>query len=326
MKLIIDSDGGVDDAAALWFAATSPRAELLAVTAVWGNVDIDQAANNLCAVLEAADRTDVPVGRGAHGPLGPIPDLARPTFVHGEFGLGPTRIAAEGRAYTDETAAGLLARLCAADPGAVVVVTLGPLSTIAALVQSNPAWCSTVGRVVVMGGAIAVSGNALPLSEANVAHDPSAAQTVFSAPWPRPPLLVPLDVTHRATLSDEHFAILAAHGSPATRFLDEPLQFYRRGGSRLVPGQRCPCHDLLATMAGVVPGLVSGPVVELAVDTAGGAAWGATVADRRPIAAGADAADIPFRRVGATGPVEVGLEVDLDQFYELLDAFLAGHR
>jgi len=65
IKLIIDSDGGIDDAAALWFSAIAPAAQLLAVSAVWGNVSREQAANNLRAVLEAARRTDVPVAFGA---------------------------------------------------------------------------------------------------------------------------------------------------------------------------------------------------------------------------------------------------------------------
>jgi purine nucleosidase len=322
VKLVIDSDGGIDDATALWFAATSPRCDLNGVTAVWGNVDANQAVNNLCAVLEAANRTDVPIARGARGPTGPAPELARPTFVHGEYGLGANRVVAERTAYTDQPASVLLMQLTAQHPSELTLVTLGPLSTVGALALDRPDWCAQIKRVVVMGGAISVAGNVLPLSEANIAHDPMAAQAVFTAPWTEPPLLVPLDVTYQAVLRDEHFNMLAARGSAATRFLDEPLRFYRHGGSRLVPGHQCPCHDLLATMAAVVPDLVSGPIVELSVDTGSSAAWGATVADLRPIVAGD--LSTPMRRSASAGAVEVGLTVDLDLFYGMLDEFLAG--
>ncbi len=321
-KLVIDSDGGIDDAAALWFSTVSPSAELLAVSAGWGNVSREQAANNLRAVLEAADRTDVPIALGAEAAWSSAPDLPRATFIHGEHGLGAVEIAAADRPYSNEPATKLLARKCFDQPGEVTVLALGPLSTIAALIEEEPDWPSAVGRLVIMGGAIGVPGNALPASEANFAHDPGAAQAVVTARWGRPPLLVPLDATHQATLGDEHFELLHRRASAAAAFLDEPLQFYRVAGSRLVPGHRCPCHDLVAAMAALTPGLVSGPVVELSVDTGGGAAWGSSVADLRPQLAGPGSENIPFRRITASGPVEIGVQVDLPLFDRLLKAFL----
>jgi len=321
-KLVIDSDGGIDDAAALWFSAVSPTAELLAVSAVWGNVSREQAANNIRAVLEAAHRTDVPVALGAEGARSPAPDLPRATFVHGEHGLGAVEITAADRRYSDEPATNVLARQCFDHPGEVTVLTLGPLSTIATLIEEEPDWPSAVGRLVIMGGAVGVPGNALPASEANFAHDPAAAQAVVTAGWGRPPLLVSLDATHQATLGEEHFELLHRRASGAAAFLDEPLQFYRVGGSRLAPDHRCPCHDLLAAMAALTPGLVSGPTVELSVDTGGGAAWGSSVADLRPQLAGPGGGNIPFRRIAASGSVEIGVRVDLPLFYRLLEAFL----
>lgn len=321
-KLVIDSDGGIDDAAALWFSAVSPAADLLGVTAVWGHVSREQAANNLRVVLERTERTDVPVAVGAAGAWAAAPDLPRATFVHGEHGLGAVEVNAASREFSSEPAADLLARLCFAHPGEVTVLTLGPLSTLAALIEAEPTWPAAVGRLVIMGGAVGVPGNALPASEANFAHDPAAAHAVVTASWRQPPLLVPLDATHQATLGDEHFELLSKHASAAATFLDGPLNFYRVGGSALVPGHRCPCHDLLAAMAALTPGLVSGPVVELAVDTGGGAAWGSSVADLRPQLAGPGAEHIPFRRAAPTGAVEIGTRVDLPQFYRLLDALL----
>ncbi len=313
-QLIIDSDGGVDDAAALWYASVTPGLQLLAVTAVWGNVTREQAANNLCAVLESAGRHDVPVALGASKPIGPAPELPRATFIHGEYGLGATPIHPRADAGSHEPAARVLSRVCREHLGEVTVVALGPLSTLAELVQQEPDWAATVRRLVVMGGAVRVPGNALPVSEANIAHDPDAAHAVLTAGWARPPLLVPLDVTHRATLGDAQFDLLRQHRTAAAAFLDAPLHFYREAGSRLVPDGRCPCHDLLATMAATQPGLVHGPVVELSVDTAGGAAWGSVVADLRPAAAGERAAGVPFRRAATTARVEIGLEVDLVRF------------
>ena len=42
IPVIIDTDGGVDDAVALWWALTNPAVEVLAITTVWGTVPVDQ--------------------------------------------------------------------------------------------------------------------------------------------------------------------------------------------------------------------------------------------------------------------------------------------
>jgi hypothetical protein len=62
----------------------------------------------------------------------------------------------------------------------------------------------------------------------------------------------------------------------------------------------------------------------LSVDTGGSAAWGSAIADFRPSLSGAEDGEIPFRRAAASGPVEIGVHVDLPRFYALLDAFLRG--
>ena len=58
----------------------------------------------------------------------------------------------------------------------------------------------------------------------------------------------------------------------------------RNGRSRQAPSGDAACHDLLAVLAAVDPGvIIDAPVRPLAVDTGGSAAWGATVADLRTV-------------------------------------------
>jgi hypothetical protein len=38
--VIVDTDGGIDDAAVRWWASTDPSLDVLAVTTLWGNVDV----------------------------------------------------------------------------------------------------------------------------------------------------------------------------------------------------------------------------------------------------------------------------------------------
>jgi len=60
--IIIDTDPGVDDAWAILVALNSQTrhlANVLAITTVHGNTDIDQVCLNALRVLQVADRLDV---------------------------------------------------------------------------------------------------------------------------------------------------------------------------------------------------------------------------------------------------------------------------
>ena len=54
-KVIIDCDPGIDDAVALTMALFDPRLEVVAVTAVAGNVSAEQATLNVQAIVEQLD-------------------------------------------------------------------------------------------------------------------------------------------------------------------------------------------------------------------------------------------------------------------------------
>src|SRR5262249_11460999 len=62
--IIIDTDPGIDDAVAILLALASPELEVLGLVAVAGNVPLTATARNACAILELADRSDIPVHAG----------------------------------------------------------------------------------------------------------------------------------------------------------------------------------------------------------------------------------------------------------------------
>ncbi len=302
-KLVIDTDGGVDDAVALWWALTASDVEVVALTATWGNTDRDAAATNLCRILHAAGRPDIPVALGATEPVGPAPLAHVAAHVHGNDGLGghAHRWSTGAVVPSAEPAAELLARLAAESPGEFDLVTIGPLSTVALALAADPGLVRGYRSLTVMGGSVAAGGNALPLAEANVAHDPEAAAAVVSAGWAteEPPLLVGLDATMRALLSiDDELAAAASSITVAGRFLADPLAGYAafyESVAQTSPGT-FPCHDLLAVMASAGrPVITEAPIYPLAVDTGGSAAWGMTVADRRPVPESDGAAFTPWR-------------------------------
>ncbi len=76
-KIIFDTDPGIDDAMALFFALASPEIEVVGVTTVFGNVHTELATRNALALLEFAGRSDLPVAQGAVRPLH-LPSRNRP--------------------------------------------------------------------------------------------------------------------------------------------------------------------------------------------------------------------------------------------------------
>ena len=61
-----------------------------------------------------------------------------------------------------------------AAPGPLTLVTLAPLTNIALLLRMYPEVAPNIGKVITMGGSSGM-GNATPVAEFNVWHDPEAA-------------------------------------------------------------------------------------------------------------------------------------------------------
>ena len=68
MKVIIDTDPGIDDAMALLFAHYANDIELLGITTVFGNGTIDTVTQNTLTICEQF-QINAPVHQGAGAPL-----------------------------------------------------------------------------------------------------------------------------------------------------------------------------------------------------------------------------------------------------------------
>jgi purine nucleosidase len=83
-RIIIDTDPGQDDAVAILLALASPEElDVVAITAVAGNVPLELTSRNALMMVELADRTDVPVYAGAVRPM--VRDLVTAEYVHGKM-------------------------------------------------------------------------------------------------------------------------------------------------------------------------------------------------------------------------------------------------
>lgn len=276
--MLLDCDTGIDDALAIITAGRAPGVDLVGIGCTWGNIDVDQAVRNSHHLLTLLGRTDIPVARGAAGPLDGSPPVYSP-HVHGRDGAGNVGAVDHVPQVSPESAVEQMLRLSREYAGELHVVGVGPLTNLALAVQADPDLAERVAHVTIMGGAALSPGNVTAAAEANIFHDPEAAAIVFAAPWSM--TMVGLDVTMRSLITEEHRARLAA-GGPVGRhcaaILDHYFDFYTG-----VTGRRCAGnHDALAVAvaAGLVEATLS-PVVHVEVDTSDGPSRGSTVADLR---------------------------------------------
>jgi purine nucleosidase len=171
---LIDTDTAADDAVALIMALKAKDVLLLAITTVAGNVDVDTATRNAVFTVELC-HADVPVYRGNDKPLTRQLDYVN-TF-HGRDGLGDHGFRARNqpaKGYAVDVMIALLEQ----NPG-LTLVTLGPLTNIAALLLQRSDLAKNIGRCVVMGGAPHSAGNITPAAEFKFWVDPEAARIVL---------------------------------------------------------------------------------------------------------------------------------------------------
>lgn len=84
LPIILDTDPGIDDAAAIAAALFAPQLDLQLMTTVAGNVSVEKTTRNALQLLHFWN-ADIPLAQGAATPLlRPLRDAA---YVHGESGM-----------------------------------------------------------------------------------------------------------------------------------------------------------------------------------------------------------------------------------------------
>jgi inosine-uridine nucleoside N-ribohydrolase len=261
VPLILDVDTGTDDALALAYAVASPRIDLVAVSTVAGNVDIEKTTANTLAVLDWLGAEDIPVHRGASRPL--VRPHRDAIYFHDEGGLGGAQLPPSRRSIGADRGPAALIRLARLRPGELTLVTLGPLTNLAIALNVEPTLPELLKAVVVMGGAFTVPGNTTPAAEFNILVDPEAAEQVFSAPFPSL-TVVGLDVTEQVALTRDDWEAVNVDSSlpPTARLLREVGAFaYSRLGR-----DQFSLHDPLSVAVAIDPTLIEVQELEIAVD------------------------------------------------------------
>lgn len=304
-RVVIDTDPGVDDAVAILLALASDELDVLALTTVVGNVDVTRTTLNARRLVELAGRRDVIVARGCGEALAGAP--AEASEVHGRDGLGDGQWSEPTVPLHAEHAVELTRRLL--EEGPLTIVAIGPLTNVAVLLDRHPEAAERVERLVVMGGA-SFHGNVTPAAEFNIWADPEAARRVFAGAWPI--TLLPLDLTHQATLGDDDLDHFRSWGTEVGRRLGEMLEPYAAFHDAEYGTRDVFMHDATAIYELIEPSAIVKQGAEVRVETGGDHSRGATWLDRR--------------RIHAFSATRVGVSLDGENFVGLLRQRLARYR
>ncbi len=223
-KILIDTDPGVDDSMAILFALRSPELEVVGLTSIFGNADVEHTTLNALRLVELEGCDHIPVAKGADYPIG-RPRGRLGTFVHGEDGMGNTNQPLPRGKPLDIPAAQFIVETILAHPGEITLVPVGPLTNIGLALLLAPEIAQKVKEVVIMGGSAYQRGNASPAAEANVHNDPEATRLVFTAGWPL--TMVGLDVTYKCIMTQKYLDDLFHTGNKATDLFAQILPFYQ---------------------------------------------------------------------------------------------------
>ncbi len=277
----IDTDPGLDDGLAILFALQEVGPKLVGFSSAQGNASEAVAARNLGRLLSHFEAEGLSPAnwqprlvRGRPDPL--VRKRLEMENVHGADGLGdlPWQASPAYTAFLDEKPLGLETAL--ADYDKLRLICLAPLTNLAAALQNDPTLVGRIEQLVIMGGSLRAGGNSSMAAEYNFYADPEAAALVLEAGF-KEIWLIPTDAPLTARMRATELARLDSLDNPLARCVGDLLSaWHERILSR---GQGM--YDLMAWFAAIHPEWVEWQPLYVAVDTAGGLAYGASIADWR---------------------------------------------
>lgn len=301
-KVIIDCDPGHDDALAIILA--HHLTEVVGVTTVSGNAPLADVTRNALAVLDLLE-SQAPVHAGAAGPRISPRDGQTPHArgVHGDTGLGGSRLPVPSRSVAGYDAAGFLVEATRRHEN-VWLVAIGPLTNVAEAVERDPDIVRRLAGVSIMGGST-TGGNVTPAAEFNIWADPESADVVFRSG--ADVRLCGLNLTHQLATSDALLERLRRADGAKARFAADLLTFLHDRMQQLRGERRAALHDPCAVLAVTHPELFEFASRPVAVELDGRLTRGMTVVDERFVSRNVrPALDVAYR-LDATAAMELML-------------------
>jgi len=293
-RVVVDTDPGVDDLLALALAARSPELDLVAVTTSYGNASLSATTRNAREVLRLAGRSDVPVIPGAAAPLRRTASTA--PIRHGPEGAGDAAVPPAHAVVPNPRA---LAQVLQRQPEPIIVVTMGPLTNLAAALAGAPErMAPRIARHVGIFGAVRHGAGGPARADFNTWCDPEAADQVIRAQLPT--TMIALDASRRMMLAEDVVQRARRSTDPLASWLGAALSCALRSdrSERGIDGVLV--HDVLTIATLLAPRVIRAETIPVRVSLDAGETRGHT-------------------REGADGtPTAVAVDVDVDGVMALL--------
>ncbi len=222
VKIIIDTDPGIDDINAIVFAMFDKFYDIKLITTVCGNVSIDISTRNMCHILDIFHK-DVPVAKGADEPLFRRPIYARQ--MHGDEGMGnyiPPKTTIHQP--IEEDAIEAMYDVILKNPNEITLVVLGPHTNIAKLLRVHPDSARLIKQIVFMG---ASPYGMLEMPEHisfNIKSDPEAFDMVLGSGIPL--VMIPSYIGRRLAHLTEEQVTRVALTSSVGKFFSKMFETY----------------------------------------------------------------------------------------------------
>ena len=248
-KIIMDCDPGHDDAIAIILAAAQPELEILAITTVSGNAEIEKTTMNALKICDLVSLNDVVVSKGASEPLIRVRETA--PSIHGDSGLDGPEMPEPSRSWSGEHGSDTIIRLVKESKEPVTILPTGPLTNIALALSKAPEIKDNIQEIVLMGGG--TFGNWTPTAEFNIWADPEAAKKVFDSGIPL--VVMGLDITHQALATKEVVDQVNKIDNKVAKIVGELLVFFASAYKETFDFDAPPVHDVLTVAYCVAPEL-----------------------------------------------------------------------
>lgn len=300
-KIILDCDPGHDDAIAILLAGNDPRIDLLGITVVAGNQSLDRTTVNALQVCQYLG-LNVPVYAGCDRPM--IRDKLTTGDIHGTNGFDGPDFAPLDRSIEPKHAVNYLIDTLMASDGDITLVPTGPLTNIAMAMRLEPKIVPKIRRIVLMGGSFSY-GNVSPAAEFNILADADAAHVVFSCA--RPITMVGLDVTRKVLCVPEVVDRMAKIDNRAGRLFVDLMRFFNKTQKKVFGGKGGPLHDPVTVASILDPALLTTKPMHVEIDHRSIQSYGRTNADVSGY-------------LHLEPNVDVATEIDVDRFWEIVEA------
>jgi inosine-uridine nucleoside N-ribohydrolase len=277
-KIIIDCDPGQDDAIALMMAFSSmDKLELLGITTVAGNVQLDKTQRNARLICEMIGVIDIPVFAGCEKPL--FRNLVTAEEYHGKNGLNGLDIFDPGIPLQNQNAVQfIIDTLEKSEDHSMKIIGIGPLTNIAMVILQAPKIKRKIKEIIIMGGSYFEGGNVTAAAEFNFYVDPHAADIVLNSGIPV--TVFGLDATHQARVSKKIRGKMDSFpNTVGLNILKVSIDYFQKAYMDIYGQEEPPIHDVLTIAYLLEPKLFQGINCNVSIETNSELTMGASIVD-----------------------------------------------